>query len=79
MKGGFIVRIPWSSGPLRYHSLQAPGKDHHHCHHHQDLLINALDAITTRRGWVLSLLSSIFLMQSASGRSTGVHIYLTHI
>ena len=38
-KGGVIVRIPWSSGPLRYHSLQAPGKDHHHCHPHPDLLI----------------------------------------
>ena len=35
--GGFAVRIPGSSGPLRDHSLQTPGKDHHR--HPQDCFI----------------------------------------
>ena len=35
--GGFIVRIPWSGGPLCHHSLQALGKDDHS--QRQDLII----------------------------------------
>ena len=64
---------------ISYMLSSSQGKDHpsrHHCHHHQDL---SLYVIINRQGWALSLSPSILLMQSVSGLSTGILMFIVHL